>query len=58
MYEQLLPTLMGLMTVLPVLFASPIAVYWLFVQDPRRARPLAYLAVAGLGIAAFSPQRT
>ena len=54
MYEQLLPTLMGLMTVLPVLFASPIAVYWLFVQDPRRARPLAYLAVAGLGIAALS----
>jgi len=54
MYEQLLPTLTGLMTVLPVLFASPIAVYWLFVQDPRRARPLAYLAVAGLGIAALS----
>jgi len=54
MYEQLLPTLMGLMTVLPVLFASPIAVYWLFVQDPRRARPLAYLAVTGLGIAALS----
>jgi NADH-quinone oxidoreductase subunit L len=54
MYEQLLPTFMGLMTVLPVLFASPIAVYWLFVQDPRRARPLAYLAVAGLGIAALS----
>jgi len=54
MYEQLLPTLTGLMTVLPVLFASPIAVYWLFVQDPRRARPLAYLAVTGLGIAALS----
>ena len=54
MYEQLLPTLMGLMTIVPVLFASPIAIYWLFVQDPRRARPLAYLAVAGLGIAALT----
>ncbi|MFB6469654.1 MAG: NADH-quinone oxidoreductase subunit L [Vulcanisaeta sp. AZ3] len=52
MYEQTLSTLMGLMLILPVVLASPIAVYWLFVQEPRRARSLTYLAVAGLGISA------
>ncbi len=44
---------MGLMLIIPVLLAGPIAIYWLFIQDPRRARPLAYLAVAGLGVSAL-----
>jgi len=52
MYESLLPTLIALMTVLPTLLAAPISVYWAVEQDNRKARPLEYLAVAGLGVAA------
>ncbi len=53
MFETLLGELMGLMLLSPIILAAPIAIYWLFNQDPRRARPLAYLAVTGLGISAI-----
>ncbi|GAB6943908.1 NADH-quinone oxidoreductase subunit 5 family protein [Vulcanisaeta sp. JCM 14467] len=52
MLSNLLGELMGLMLLSPIVLAAPIAIYWLFNQDPRRARPLAYLAVIGLGISA------
>ncbi|MGC8607025.1 MAG: NADH-quinone oxidoreductase subunit L [Vulcanisaeta sp.] len=54
MFETLLGKLMGLMLLSPIVLAAPIAIYWLFNQDPRKARPLAYLAVIGLGIAAIT----
>ncbi len=54
MLSSLLGELMGLMLLSPIVLASPIAIYWLFNQDPRKARPLAYLAVIGLGISAIT----
>ncbi|WP_292000651.1 NADH-quinone oxidoreductase subunit L [Caldivirga sp.] len=53
MYESILPTLIALMTLIPILLASPISIYWSIEQDNRKARPLEYLAVTGLGIAAL-----
>ncbi len=53
MFETLLGELMGLMLLSPIILAAPIAIYWLFNQDPRKARPLAYLAVIGLGVSAI-----
>ncbi len=53
-YAEYLPILIALMTIVPIALAAPIAIYWNFRQDPLRARPLAHLAVAGLGIAAFA----
>ncbi|WP_243675186.1 hypothetical protein [Vulcanisaeta distributa] len=53
MFSSLLGELMGLMLLSPIILAAPIAIYWLFNQDPRKARPLAYLAVIGLGISAL-----
>ncbi|WP_291764960.1 NADH-quinone oxidoreductase subunit L [Caldivirga sp. UBA161] len=54
MYESILPALIALMTLIPILFASPISVYWSIEQDNRKARPLEYLAVIGLGVAALA----
>lgn len=53
MLANLLGELMGLMLLSPIVLAAPIAIYWLFNQDPRKARPLAYLSVIGLGISAI-----
>ena len=52
MADQLFTQLIALMLLAPIALASPIAVYWAFNQDNRRARPLVYLAVTGLGISA------
>ncbi|MGC9227469.1 NADH-quinone oxidoreductase subunit L [Caldivirga sp.] len=54
MYEQMTPMLMFILTIVPIVFASPIAVYWFIRQDNKGARPLAYLAVTGLGISAIA----
>ncbi|WP_243678327.1 proton-conducting transporter membrane subunit [Vulcanisaeta distributa] len=53
MFSSSLGELMGLMLLSPIILAAPIAIYWLFNQDPRKAKPLAYLAVIGLGISAI-----
>ncbi|WP_148224729.1 NADH-quinone oxidoreductase subunit 5 family protein [Vulcanisaeta moutnovskia] len=53
MFETLLGELMGLMLLSPIVLAAPITIYWLFNQDPRKAKPLAYLAVIGLGVSAI-----
>jgi NADH-quinone oxidoreductase subunit L len=54
MYESLIPVLVALMTVVPTLLAAPISIYWAMEQDNHKARPLEYLAVIGLGIAALA----